>query len=168
MNYGLSIAINAGNRAFPSPRREERRRCTKLLVERRAESTEGRIFVCDDNADTVEFLRWFIDINFKLDVVTFSDGADLLTHLQSAITLPRLLILDVVLPRVDGEDVMTVLRQFRRFDDLPVILISGQVVDVARRAYHVGAETFLEKPFDLGDLKAKIGRYLPDQGEAPR
>ena len=124
--------------------------------------TEDQIIICDDNPDTIEFLQWFIDINFKVEVISFTDGAALLTHLQSAKSLPRLLLLDVVLPQVGGDDLMTVLRQFKKFDDLPVILISGRVLDVARRATAVGAETFLEKPFDLGDLKAKIGRYLPN------
>ena len=121
---------------------------------------DDRIFICDDNPDTVEFLQWFIDVNFKVEVVAFTDGAALLTQLQSATSLPRLLILDIVLPQVGGDDLMTVLRQFKKFDDLPVILISGRIHDVAKRASAVGAETFLEKPFDLGDLKHKIGRYL--------
>jgi CheY-like chemotaxis protein len=68
--------------------------------------------------------------------------------------LPKLLLLDLKMPGMDGFELMAWLKTHRRLDELQVIVVSG-VDDMAaiRRAYQAGARSFLPKPYSTVDLE---------------
>ena len=87
-------------------------------------------------------------------VSTASDGHDALT--QFVLDRPDLVITDLTMPGLDGYQLC---RLIRGISSVPVLVISGQT-GVEEKAYQMGANAFVSKPFDLEDLWAEIGELL--------
>ena len=112
------------------------------------------MLVADDDADIVRF----VEVNLRLEgfqVVTARDGQEALTK---ALDLqPDVVLLDVLMPRIDGYTVCARLRADRRGAGIPVILLTANFItadrEVARRA---GADDFVVKPFDPCELMARV------------
>ncbi|MBK9702970.1 MAG: response regulator [Betaproteobacteria bacterium] len=121
----------------------------------------------EDNPDDAEFtLRALRKANVALDVVRVEDGVAALefvlgTGAQSAragARLPRLMLLDLDLPKLDGLGVLRRLKADVRSKVLPVIVLtsSDRQADV-REAYRLGANSYIVKPADYAALVAKLG-----------
>ena len=114
----------------------------------------GTVLVADDDADIVRF----VEVNLRLEgfqVVTARDGQEALTK---ALELhPDVVLLDVVMPRIDGYTVCARLRADDRGAAIPVILLTANFItvdqEVARRA---GADDFVVKPFDPYELMTRV------------
>jgi DNA-binding response OmpR family regulator len=112
------------------------------------------VLVADDDADIVRF----VEVNLRLEgyeVVTARDGHEALTK---AIDLrPDVVLLDVLMPRIDGYTVCARLRADHRGATIPVILLTANFItadqELARRA---GADDFVVKPFDPCELMARV------------
>ncbi|MCU1451092.1 MAG: response regulator receiver protein [Acidimicrobiales bacterium] len=114
----------------------------------------GHVLVADDQEDVRSLLTLVLQLEGH-DVATAVDGADAVT--KATESPPDAIILDVMMPRVDG---LTALRQLRRAPltaHVPVLLLSGKTsaadVDAGMDA---GADGYLAKPFDLDDLVAAV------------
>ena len=93
------------------------------------------------------------------EVVSASDGAEALRRYAERASELRLIVLDLDMPRVDGAEVLKVLRSFEC--DLPVIIVSGHT-DPARtkEVQALGISEFLPKPFDARSLLSAVKRHL--------
>ena len=115
----------------------------------------GTVLVADDDADIVRF----VEVNLRLEgfqVVTARDG-------QEALDLqPDVVLLDVLMPRIDGYTVCARLRADQRGAAIPVILLTANFItadqEVARQA---GADDFVVKPFDPYELMARVKALIP-------
>jgi two-component system response regulator len=125
------------------------------------------VLLVEDNPDDAEFtLRALRKANVALDVVRVEDGVAALefvlgTGAQSAragARLPRLMLLDLDLPKLDGLGVLRRLKADVRSKVLPVIVLtsSDRQADV-REAYRLGANSYIVKPADYAALVAKLG-----------
>jgi DNA-binding response OmpR family regulator len=116
------------------------------------------VLVADDDADIVRF----VEVNLRLEgfqVLTARDGQEALTK---ALDLqPDVVLLDVLMPRIDGYTVCERLRADHRGAAIPVILLTANFIsadeEVARRA---GADDFVVKPFDPFELMARVKALL--------
>jgi two-component system, NtrC family, nitrogen regulation response regulator GlnG len=82
---------------------------------------------------------------------------------------PSLVVLELRLPQLDGDEVAAVLRMAHA-DPVPVVVITGRE-DAAEQASQMGAFAYLRKPFDMDYLVALVGRALADpsgDGSGPR
>lgn len=71
---------------------------------------------------------------------------------------PEIIILDLRLPDIDGFEIMAILRRDPRFSSTPVIFVSGQnELDNKLKAFEMGADDYLEKPFQSEELVARLG-----------
>jgi CheY-like chemotaxis protein len=112
------------------------------------------ILLIDDDKDIVRFL----EINLRLEgfeVSTAHDGEDGLTK---ALDLqPSLIVLDVMMPRMDGYEVCTRLRQDDRGRHIPVIFLTAKSLSTDRvMGLTLGADDYVIKPFDPTELVARI------------
>ncbi len=108
------------------------------------------MLVVDDD----EVIRQLIAVNLTLegfDVATAIDGQDCLDQVQAI--APDVITLDVMMPRLDGWETAVQLRKARETAHIKVVLITAraQEDDVARGA-NVGADAYLTKPFDPGEM----------------
>lgn len=100
------------------------------------------------------------------EVITAVDGFDALARLADH--QPRVVFIDVVMPRLDGYQACQLIKQNARFSGTSVIMLSSRdgLFDRAR-ARAVGADRFLTKPFDRASLLAAIHAQVPEFQPAP-
>jgi DNA-binding response OmpR family regulator len=131
-----------------------------MLPERRE---IARIAVCEDDEAT----RALLCDNLAADGYTTLPGEDASDALRiCSYNQPDLLLLDLSLPDASGLDVLREIRRAdgveSRFDpELPVIVLSGRGSQADRvRGFAAGADDYLTKPFNLEELRARIGAVL--------
>jgi len=112
-----------------------------------------KILLVDDECAILKVLSIKLKIS-GFDVFTASGGQEALDIVNSA--KPDLMLLDVIMPGVDG---FQVLQKLRAFSELPIIVFSARPEN-AQKAKSLGADDFLPKPFDIGDIIKKIDRLL--------
>ena len=120
-------------------------------------SYAGWVLVCDDTAS----IRLLIRINLELagfEVLECTDGRaalDLLNRHRKR--LPRVLILDAQMRRLDGWDTMAELRADPVFAKLPVLMVTAALQQREReRSVAAGVDAFLPKPFDPDELVSVV------------
>jgi chemosensory pili system protein ChpA (sensor histidine kinase/response regulator) len=96
-------------------------------------------------------------------VVTAKDGLDAISILQDS--KPDIILLDIEMPRMDGYEFATHVRNDERFADVPIIMITSRVGDKHRaRAIEIGVNDYLGKPYQDTQLLAAIQRLLEERG----
>src|SRR5215211_2405933 len=120
----------------------------------------GRILVVDDEPQIRRALKTALT-GHGYEVEVAENGEEALTLLPS--WQPDALVLDLVMPDVDG---LEVLRQTRTWSDMPVIVLSarGQERDKVQ-ALDLGADDYLTKPFGMDELLARVRAILRRRGE---
>jgi class 3 adenylate cyclase/CheY-like chemotaxis protein len=131
----------------------------------------ARILVVDDVADNVEILRMRLE-SLGYEVVVAVDGEQALA--QVAATLPDLVLLDIMMPKVDGLEVVRRMKADATLPFIPVILVTAKATprDVVA-GLDAGGDDYLTKPIDHGALVARVRamlriKTLHDQVEAQR
>ena len=120
---------------------------------------DPRILVVDDNDDNLYTLKLHLDLEGYTDVATARDGEEAIALLET--TAFDLVLLDVMMPKVDGFQVLAWLKDQARLRDLPVIMISALTeMNSMARCIELGAVDYLLKPFNPILLKARLGATL--------
>ncbi len=122
-------------------------------------AAEPRLLVVDDNEDNRYTLTMMLNIEGYDDVAVAEDGAKALDLLKSQAF--DLVLLDVMMPRVNGYEVLAELKKVGSLRDLPVLMISAVTeLDSVVRCIELGAVDYLPKPFNPVLLKARIAACL--------
>ena len=109
------------------------------------------ILLVDDEERIVNFLRAKFRIS-GYDVLVATNGSEALEQFRTH--QPDLVILDLVMPKMDGFEV---LKELRSFSSTPVIILSAKRADVDKiKGLHLGADDYLPKPFNPDELLARI------------
>ena len=120
-----------------------------------------KILVVDDEALLVKGIRFNLQ-NDGYEVITGSDGVEAVELAQSQ--KPDLIVLDVMMPRMDG---LTACSKIREFSDVPIILLTAKTTDMDKLlGFDQGADDYLTKPFNILELKARIRALLRRSGAA--
>jgi adenylate cyclase len=117
----------------------------------------GRILVVDDVAQNVRLLEAFLTPH-GYEVVAAGDGASALELAESAD--PDLVLLDVVMPGMDGYAVCRLLREREATAVLPVIMLTASDGAEKTKAIEAGADDFIPKPFDHHELLTRVRSLL--------
>ena len=114
-----------------------------------------KILVVDDEDLLVKGIRFNLQ-NEGYDVITGSNGLEAVMLTQSE--RPDLVVLDVMMPEMDG---LTACSKIREFSDIPIILLTAKVQDMDKlMGFDHGADDYLTKPFNILELKARIRALL--------
>jgi two-component system cell cycle response regulator len=117
-----------------------------------------KILVADDDQSLVRTLTWILKDN-GYDVVTAPGGEGLVTRVEEE--RPHLLLLDIMMPKIDGLQLLQRLKADNRFRDLPVLMISSMPPEEATvKALGLGAADFIPKPFRVRELLARVKAHL--------
>lgn len=121
-------------------------------------AAKPRILIVDDEADLVSVLRIGLEIE-GFEVIDAADGEDGLRRARE--DRPDLLVLDLMLPKLDGYKVCRALKFDERYRQLPIFILSARSGENDRRlALDLGADAFISKPYDMADLVARIRARL--------
>ena len=114
------------------------------------------VLVVEDSREVVDAVSLCFELRWPgANVVSTSEGAQVLDLIQTE--PPDVIILDLVLPGIDGFEV---LRQIRRQSNVPVVILSveGDEMDKVR-GLELGADDYIVKPFAPAELLARLKRY---------
>jgi adenylate cyclase len=117
----------------------------------------GRILVVDDVPQNLRLLEAVLEPR-GYDVVTAADGPAALALVQS--DDPDLVLLDVVMPEMDGYAVCRRIREREETAVLPVIMVTSSGGQEKRQAIEAGADDFVQKPFDQHELLTRVRSLL--------
>lgn len=113
------------------------------------------VLVCDDEDSLRELIRAVLGGRFHF--VEAKDGDEALEALDSQV--PSVVLLDLMLPRTSGVDVLAAVRADPRLSGVPVIVVSAWS-HLEREALDAGADRFLAKPFDPDELVAVVDELV--------
>ena len=121
-----------------------------------------RVLVVDDHPPTVQLIRTALE-GMGLEVESAGNGAEGLLAIQQR--PPDLVILDVMMPVMDGFQTMQVLRSDAKTENLPILLLTARSADAdIARGWSSGASCYLTKPFQLAELASVVKRMLGEPG----
>ena len=121
------------------------------------EQTQGKqqILIVDDSDINREILSAMLCGEYR--ILEAVNGSECLKILQQQGTGISLVLLDIVMPVMDGFEVLSHMNRNHWIDDIPVILISGEDADsVIRRAYEMGVSDYINRPFDAGIVCRRV------------
>ena len=120
-----------------------------------------KILVVDDEALLVKGIRFNLQ-NDGYEVITGTDGVEAVELARSQ--SPDLIVLDVMMPRLDG---LQACSKIREFSNVPIILLTAKADDMDKLlGFDQGADDYLTKPFNILELKARIRAMLRRTGSA--
>lgn len=116
------------------------------------------ILIADDNPQILELLEAYLE-PLGVQVSSAKDGQQTLDLVEQR--KPDLILLDIMMPRRSGFEVCRILKQDRRFQDIPIIMVTAlnEFADM-ERARESGAEYFLSKPVNKNELLDKARELL--------
>ena len=116
-----------------------------------------RILVVDDEPDVIESVRLGFALQWReIDVVGAINGESALDSIEA--NRPDIVLLDIVLPDIDGFEV---LRQIRAFSDVPVVMLTAHDDSMDKvKGLELGADDYVTKPFNHLELMARVKAVL--------
>ena len=128
--------------------------------ETRARVTAGSrpyVLLADDNADMREYVSRLLREAYDVEVVADGEAA---LHAARA-RVPHLILSDVMMPRMDGFELLRQLRADARLCEVPVILLSARAGEESRvEGLDAGADDYLVKPFSARELLARVDAHI--------
>lgn len=119
---------------------------------------KSKILVVDDEPEAVEL----VDFNLKqagFDVVSAADGTEALKKARSV--LPNLIVLDLMLPEVDGLEVCKMLRRDPATSKIPIVMLTAKAAEIDRvLGLELGADDYITKPFSPRELVLRVKKIL--------
>jgi len=114
-----------------------------------------RILIVDDELSIIKFLRATLKAK-NYEVLTAMDGAEALQNIE--MELPDLMILDIMMPKVDGFEVC---RRLREWSQIPIIMLSARGDEGDKvKCLELGADDYITKPFGTSELVARVRAVL--------
>lgn len=112
------------------------------------------IYLVEDETHIQELVKYNLEAN-GYSVSSFTSGEEMLTHCESII--PDMFILDLMLPGIDGYEILKRIRQNNRLKNMPVIMLTAKSEEFDRvLGLELGADDYITKPFSIRELNARV------------
>ncbi len=124
----------------------------------------NRIMVVDDEPDVVDLVRLVLESD-GFDVVTAYSGKEALEKIDK--DLPDLVLLDIMMPGMDGWEVYSRIRANPKTKDVPVAMLTAksQSIDKMIGLHVVKVDDYITKPFGRSELLERVKRILKEKGK---
>lgn len=125
----------------------------------------SKILVVDDDDAINELIKINLEL-FGYDTITAKDGIQGFTLAKQE--MPDLIILDVMMPDVDGYTVAKRVRENSQTKDIPILMLTalGQIADKVK-GFDIGVDDYLVKPFEMEELKVRVRALLKRSNAIP-
>jgi excisionase family DNA binding protein len=123
------------------------------------ESGKKKVLIVDDDAEIVELIVDVLVRDGRFETKTASSGYE--AGISTQRFRPDLILLDYMLPDINGNVVCQTIRKNPEFESIKIIIVSGVIKrDEIDRLLKSGAQDFIKKPFDIAELTGKITTVL--------
>jgi DNA-binding response OmpR family regulator len=120
--------------------------------------TKQQILFVDNEKDLVEMMKMSFEYE-GYDVSVACDGKEALDKLSES--KPDMVVMDVVIPKIDGWEVLSQIRSNPETNHLPVIILTSKSEEISKLlGYKLGADDYITKPFSTKELFARVGSVL--------
>jgi DNA-binding response OmpR family regulator len=120
--------------------------------------SQKKILVVDDEVDLVETIRFPLEME-GFNVLVSYNGEDALN--QARKENPDLILLDLMLPKLDGYKVCRLLKFDERYKHIPILMLTAKTQEKDKLlGKETGANEYITKPFDIDELMKKVKVYL--------
>lgn len=118
------------------------------------------ILIVEDDENIAELLRFLMERQ-GYDVHLRTEGRAARSYVESAPSVPCLVLLDVMLPFIDGFELVKLMRGRAGWDGVPIVMLTAKTMEAdIVRALDAGANDYVVKPFQPNELMARVRRYL--------
>jgi DNA-binding response OmpR family regulator len=119
-----------------------------------------RVLIVDDEPDIVEAIRFNLELE-DYECLVARDGEEALTKAKKE--MPDLILLDIMLPKMNGYKVSRLLKFDKAYSHIPIIMLTARTQDKdVQLGGETGADEYVKKPFDADELIKLIRKYLDD------
>jgi two-component system OmpR family response regulator len=123
------------------------------------DSGKKKVLIVDDDAEIVELLVDVLSRDGRFEIKTAASGYE--AGIQTQQFRPDLILLDYMLPDVNGNVVCQTIKKNPEFEHIKIIIVSGVVKrDEIKQLLKSGAEDFIKKPFNIAELTDKVATVL--------
>ncbi|MCH5209740.1 MAG: response regulator [Oscillospiraceae bacterium] len=114
-----------------------------------------KILIADDSEMNRAILAQMLENEFE--IIEVQDGAEAVAVLKQYGAELSLLLLDIVMPNMDGFEVLAVMNKYKLIEDIPVIMISAETTPTyIERAYDLGVSDYISRPFDARIVHTRV------------
>ncbi len=128
------------------------------------EKTRSHILVVEDNPELREYLKFILNERFNVNLAENGQVAlNMLNHVGngSGNGIPDLIISDIMMPEVDGNELVKQMRASEKFNLIPVLMLTARTTLKDKLlAYRIGVDDYMIKPFDEEELLVRIDKLL--------
>lgn len=122
--------------------------------------TEKKIMVVDDNQDLIYSVKRSLgDIAPNFSIIGAGGGKECISLLEDG-EIPDLILLDIMMPDIDGWETAAQIKSNASWRSIPLIFLTARTDDLSKGMGKLTAEDYIEKPFDIYDLKKRIQKAL--------
>lgn len=118
------------------------------------------ILIVDDNPDVRFSVKLGLeDLDASYEVITAESGDKCLEFLKNN-QIPDIILLDIMMPREDGWNIFAKVKEKLEWRNIPIIFLTAKTDDYSKGFGSISAADYVEKPFDIEDLKKRIDNIL--------
>jgi len=120
------------------------------------------MLIVEDDAFNIQLIRSLLAKISDTNMITTDDGSEALKILENGDEKIDIVLLDLHLPGKSGKEILEFIRRYKKFEDIPVLIISVDGMDEIELR-NMGANDFILKPFDIAEFASKISANLKDK-----
>jgi len=114
-----------------------------------------KILVVDDDPTQTETMKIVLEKDNEYEVKVANSGIECLEFLKNE-TVPDVILLDIMMPEMNGWQVFEKIKENNSWSKIPIIFLTARTDDIAKNAGGFLGEDYIEKPYNVEDLKNRI------------
>jgi len=119
-----------------------------------------RIMFVDDNTDLTYVVKKRLEkLDSNYEVIGANSGKECFELLNEG-KIPDLILLDIMMPDIDGWDIFAKLKENPSWRDIPIVFLTAKTDPYSRGFGKIPAQDYIEKPFEIPELKERLDRLL--------
>jgi len=117
------------------------------------------VLIVEDDSFNIHLISALLNKIADVEITATDDGKEAIGILESGEKAIDVVLLDLHMPKMDGRDVLTAIRQQSKYNNIPIIIISVDGLD-EDELLKLGADDFVLKPFDIDKFAATLAKHL--------